>query len=261
MKCGPCALELAGIPAAVPNSLLRSLIHQHQLQFPVYPFSPSNFIRQLQLSLDQHKQFSESHHINRNNELQSVSDCFNVRILLYIGDERQDFLPNGVDKTISWTAQLYTYSTYYFDSIVKVTPHRLIHDPVPSSSGLNISMSSWNVRGATDPVKQLMIDSELKRENVSIAGIQESHLWATSISSPNYYWILGPQFSHQNRASRGLGFLIIRKLYPYIQSFQFSTPNIGYVIFNLPYIAKPLCFINVHKCSSGSSLSSIEAGK
>lgn len=256
MSCGPVSLTLAGIPSRHPDNLLLALIHQYQIQTYTFDVGPSTLISQLKHSLKRHRQSTiPSYPTTITGDLQSICDCFNIRLLLYFNNDRYDFISPSVS---TFTAHLYFYQSY-FDSVMRITPKLLINDPVPKYSHSIIKMSSWNVRGATDDLKRVMIDAELNSDKIMLAAIQESHLWSTNLSTKNFNWVLGSQ-SSQSRASRGLGFLIHRNFSPFVSHVSFPTTNIGVLTFQAPFMNFPFFLINVHKLNNGDIRNGIETG-
>jgi hypothetical protein len=226
----------------------------------IYEFSPTTTISVIKQTLIDHRREYASQYPNTlEGDLKSISDCFNIRLSIYFSNDFRQYTPeeNGKSNPL-FTAQLYYYHQS-FDSIVKIDPNAPFNDPVPKSSLVYVKMCTWNLRGATDDIKRIMIDEELNKEKAWLVAIQESHLWCANLSTPNYKWTLGPQT--QRRASRGVGFLIHRNFYPYVSHVIFPTPNLCILTFRLPFMNKPFYFLNIHKCSDGDINSGIETGK
>jgi hypothetical protein len=252
-------LELAGIPANHPDNLILAIIHQYQMQSQLYEYSPAETISTIKQTIETHrKQYAPHYPDNIEGQLTSLSDCFKIQIKVYFSNDYKLYVPYGDSSSeLTFSAQLYFYQSL-FDSVVRILPSQPFDDPIPKASKASIKMATWNLRGATDDIKRIMIDDELNEGKLWVIAIQESHLWCAKLSTANYKWILGPQ--SQRRASRGVGFLIHRNFYSYINQVSFPTPNICLLTFQLPFMLKPFFFINIHKCTDGDINSEIETG-
>lgn len=138
------------------------------------------------------------------------------------------------------------YRPPYFDGIVQVT-------------SLNqIVMGTWNLRGALDPEKQLMIDEYASQREIAVLCLQETHLSMATLETTNYIWHLGPQSN--GRASRGCGFLVHKK-FPFPVKLGVSSLNICYL--DITFRRRVKCFrlFCVHRVSEGNRLSSVETGE
>jgi hypothetical protein len=82
---------------------------------------------------------------------------------------------------------------------------------------------------------------------------------AHRFDTKGYVWLMGPQTP--NRASRGVGLLVRKSLFPLCASHKFPSINIGKLHIKDPTISRPFVLISVHKLSDGDSRSSLETGK
>lgn len=194
--------------------------------------------------------------------MQSLSDCFNIQLDVYSGNDRLIFKPHGGIEPC-FIVRMYSDQDkeLNFDSIISISLFRPLNNDTLLKNDLRlfVRMSTWNVRGATDSIKRDMIDFELNQRGIWVCGIQESHLWSHSTMTANYHWVLGPQY--QRRASRGTGFLVHRNFQPEMLDIKFPHPNIAVLMFKFPDMKYPFYFINMHKCNEGDVSSGIEIGK
>lgn len=257
MSCGPLILTLAEIPSDHPDNLFIALAHQLQQAYSDYGSPPNILIPQLRTLLKEFRQENPNYPLTLGGIIQSVCDCFNIKVTVFSNDNRTDMRPSN-SSNIFFTAQLYIEPPNIgFDSICHIDV-KAYHSLPNITSHVFFRMASWNIRGATDIIKRNMIDFELNEKKIWVCGIQESHLWSHNLSSANYFWILGKQ--SQSRASRGIGFLIHRRLSSLPLQTSFPSCNIGVLEIHFPSLLKPFYFVNVHKCSDGDINSSIENG-
>lgn len=195
--------------------------------------------------------------------IQTACDIFQISVAFYENHERYIFNPEVVSSGCQLVAQIY-HNGISFDSIISCALNQITHmsqnyqsrspQPLPQL----IRLCSWNLNGITSEEKRLAIDFDLYRDRVSFAGIQETHLWSERLETSHFKWFFGPQY--QSRASRGLGFLIAKEFYAYVENLEFFTPNIGGITFRLPAMTKSCCYITVHKHNDGTAESSLETG-
>lgn len=250
---------MAGVPFNSPDSLFVSIIHQFILNHPTFEYniSPDNLLNQFKIHLNSFLTTHQNATQGLNQLLQSISCFLNIKINVFHQNEFFSYQPDTV-LLPTWTANIYL-NIKSFDSVISINPAKFINDPqISPNQFVRYNLATWNLNGATSTEKRLLIDHELKTHNISLACIQESHLWCSLVTSPNYYWLLGPQ--SLGRASRGLGFLISKSLYPTVLTHKFITPNIGYISLKPPFMTQPLHIINVHKCNEGAPNSAIETG-
>jgi hypothetical protein len=231
--------------------------HQKSMQ---YQTSPADLFNHFKKELREYLADHPTHRDTIDGIVQAMSDHFLVKIIIYALNDRHIFTPTDKTTEANFIAQLY-WDGVSFDGVLTVTctdfqqlqPHK------PSTShAQGIKICSWNLSGATSDEKRVAIDFELFRDKISLAGVQETHLRSHKLRTSHYTWILGSQY--QERASRGLGFIIENKMYPYVLSITFPTPNIGCLVFKLPAMRRPCVYINVHKHNDGTVESTLETG-
>lgn len=265
-------LRLAGIPQN-GNCLVLSLIHQEQLEHRDFPLSPQSYIRALRLKLSQIlvNEARASHDDSRSwryiwsQSILSESIIGNVDVLrafgrsrgigvnLYFPDGHRILLPPEPGCVSVYS--LY-YQAPYFDSVLRVLPVSFASvAPDPTSRGLK--MATWNLRGALNLEKRLAVDDLAKRFQLDVLCVQETHLTASVLETPNYEWLLGSQVT--GRASRGCGFLI-SKGFPFAVEFRSYSVNICQL--KIKYSSSSsIILVCVHRLSNGHPRSSIEAGE
>jgi hypothetical protein len=267
--CGPLILQIAqqgksNYPEDL-NLAILSQIHLIQHQFTQSPVSTLHKLKQ-----ELTRRFNSSS-VSPINLLRALSEIFQVSITLYHANERLQILPapdlgmNKINVLLYWDGD--SFCGVISSSLAQIIENPSTAQTVPTTSRNSsynnfkfpIKLCTWNLSGATSEEKQLAIDYELCNDKIAIAGVQETHLWSRQLDTHHYKWIMGPQY--QRRASRGLGFLVSKFIYQYVSSIEFITPNIGSVTFQLPSMAKPCCFVNVHKHNTGTPESSLESGK
>lgn len=179
------------------------------------------------------------------------------------------FLENGNRRTYPSSAagrptlRVYRYERAgfpYYDSIIRTSactcpPHVVQGVPIVSHE---LRLGVWNLSGAANMEKRLIIDEIVSQQQIDIVCIQESHLYAQSIETSHYHWVLGPQTS--NRASRGCGFLISKRL-RFRYSFKSYSVNICHLEVAFSSDAPPFYIICVHKHSEGAARSALETGQ
>jgi hypothetical protein len=263
VSCASFFLELAGIPRNHPHQLILALLNQLQLRTNTFINPPTLVIalhHQL-LTLIQDSQYP----LTIAGDLQAACDLFEIEIHAYCGNDHMTFVPSCEP---CFSAHIH-FDQGNYDSVTRFIPKFNNENSTVDLLSINstthpndtlLNLCSWNVRGAGDDIKRIMIDAELMRKKISIASIQESHLRAKFLSSTSYYWILGPQPLNQTRASRGVGFLIRHELRQFVISVSFPTVNIGILTFKLPLMPQPFHLVNIHKCSEGDARGAIETG-
>lgn len=188
-------------------------------------------------------------------KLYAASACFGIHLYVYSGDTRYEYsMITDIPKPL--IMHLYANCGGY-DSVTKIEIKRLVNNPKPQNQ-LNLRFATWNVRGAATTQDHALIDYQLNKLKIDIAGIQESHLHSSKLETTHYIWLLGNQY--QERASRGIGFLITKSIYPHVKQFIVITPNIAYLTLKAPYMPSNLHFVTVHKMNDSSSESAIETG-
>lgn len=87
--------------------------------------------------------------------------------------------------------------------------------PLPGTTSLptpeprpceHISIATWNVRGCAQSLDKTKIDKILSDRNITIAGLQETHLATGEFKSKHYNWILAG--GKNNKEYRGIAILI-----------------------------------------------------
>jgi hypothetical protein len=224
-----------------------------------YQISPNALLSQLQSQLREFRE-EKDYPTTLGGDVQSVCDCFQIKITVYSSTDYQLFQPAD-HSDLFLDAHLFIETPdNNFDSVIGIavsSRFRNLSDNYPQSF---LRMSSWNVRGATDIVKRNMIDYELNERKIFICGIQESHLWSHTLSSAHYNWILGKQSSLLNRASRGIGFLVHKSLSNLNINISFPSSNIGVLEMYFPSVSKPIYCVNIHKCNDNDNRGAIENG-
>lgn len=76
----------------------------------------------------------------------------------------------------------------------------------------NIKICSWNIRGLQNPGKRMAVLSFLKKENVSIAFLQETHLEDKDTAKLQRGWVGHVFATSYSFFSRGVAILISKKL-------------------------------------------------
>lgn len=138
-------------------------------------------------------------------------------------------------------------SHVYYDSVCSFIAHRLEI----------LKLGSWNLSGATSIEKRMVIDELISHHQLDILCVQETHLYAQSLSTARYDWKLGPQT--QSRASRGCGF-IVSKSFQHKVEFESYSSNICQLTVTFGTNTK-LFILCVHKMSEGDGRSSLETGR
>lgn len=261
MICGPVILTLSGIPDSIPSTLIHAIIHQIQLTAPNFTMRPEVFYHRFEQKLSTFISINALQSVTGFDFIQVLSACFEVDIYLYSGDTRS-YYPSSArtsDKTIP--LHIYYFDGKY-DSVISIDWDNSMNFNPPMAPFVqrnSLRICTWNISGAADEAKRIMIDFELCREKIQLACVQETHLRSSKLESMHYIWLTGSQY--QTRAWRGLGFLVCKSFYPYVKEVKFITPNIGFLRFRLPTMRRACVVVNIHKFNEGSLASSLETGK
>jgi hypothetical protein len=251
---------LAGVPSESPDSLLISIVQQFHQISGSYDIPPIDLFNQFRKDLRDYLSDHPTQRDTIDGIIQAICDRFNLKIIIYALNDRHIFIPSNYTNEECFVAQIH-WDGVKFDGVLTVNcyiPQHLSSQRSLSNYAQGVKICSWNLNGATSDEKRVAIDFELSQDKISLAGVQESHLRTHKLRTLHYTWVLGPQY--QERASRGLGFIIENKMLPYVLSIKFPTPNIGYLIFKLPTMRRPCAYVNVHKHNEGSIESSLETG-
>lgn len=272
ISAGRFTLQLAGVPP-VGNCLILSLIHQEQLDHYEFRLSPEEYIQVLRekissclvaqanallehLGSTRHelsKSILSESFIGGFEILEALSWSRGMGIEVYFPDGRRRIYPGKADSHDVY--RLYYYAPY-FDSVRSVQLNNFNSiEPLPELQKLKVA--TWNLRGALKVDKRLIIDLLAKHHQLSIVCVQETHLTANSIETPNYSWMLGPQVS--GRASRGCGFLVAKD-FPFPVKFHCYSVNICQLTVQLS-TESTLILLCVHRFNNGHPQSSVEAGE
>lgn len=111
------------------------------------------------------------------------------------------------------------------------------------SSSYNIKICSWNIRGLQKPAKRNAVLSFLKKEEVSIAFLQETHLEDKDNVKLQRSWVGQVFATSYSSFSRGVAILISKKLA--FRSLDCIKDNQGrYVIVKGILSGKEVTFMN-----------------
>lgn len=115
----------------------------------------------------------------------------------------------------------------------------------------NIKLCSWNIRGLQKPAKRTAVLSFLKKEDVSIAFLQETHLENKDNAKLQRSWVGQVFATSYSSFSRGVAILISKKLA--FRSLDCVKDSQGrYVIVKGILVGKEVTFMNLY-CPSGYS--------
>lgn len=268
---GSYRLQLFDIPRT-GDSLLLSVIHQIQLfnneeadltpiQLPHLRLLVCDLLNRrgetddAELSIN----FLSEHCVGGFSVISVLSKYLMATIEVYLDDgNRRTYSSFHSNRPVLRIYQYHVNSQPYYDSIIKSdliysTESRSIQ---PHHS--NLCLGTWNMLGATSIEKRLIIDDLLHQQQLDILCVQETHLFAQSLETPHYRWLLGPQ--PPTRASRGCGF-IIKKQLDLTYDFKIHTANICHLELSFASGALKLYIICIHKYSEGDIRSTIETGQ
>jgi hypothetical protein len=225
-----------------------------------YELCPAELFNRFKKELREYLSENPSLRDDINGIMQAICDQFSLKIIVYALNDHHIFNPTDPAAEKCMVAQLY-WDGVSFDGVLNAAcqvPRYILPRGDSPNYAHGIKICSWNLSGATSDEKRVAIDFELFRDKISLAGVQETHLRSHKLRTMHYTWILGPQY--QERASRGLGFIIENRLLSYMLSITFPTPNIGCLIFKLPNMKFPCVYVNIHKHNDGTVESSLETG-
>lgn len=269
---GSYRLQLYDIPRT-GDSLLLSVLHQIQL-FKNDKTDLADQVPQLRLQvcdlLRQRGEIGDAEHsvnflsescVGGFPEISVLSKWLMATIEVYFEDGNRRTYPSlHPNRPVLQIYQYQINSQPYYDSI---TEKILISTPEPESPQVHpriksLCLGTWNVLGATSIEKRLLIDELIHQHQIDILCLQESHLYAQSLETSRYKWLLGPQPT--TRASRGCGFMI-RKQLDLAYKFRVHTNNICHLELTFINEAQKLYIICVHKYSEGDIRSTLETSQ
>ncbi|KAJ0003332.1 hypothetical protein NQD34_008430 [Periophthalmus magnuspinnatus] len=108
-----------------------------------------------------------------------------------------------------------------------------------------VNICSFNIKGCNNPVKRTRIITFLRKENISVAMLQETHLTEKEHKKLKKDWVGYVYFSSFNTKRRGVAILIHRKL-P-INITHIETDNNGcFVLIHGTLYGKKVTIMNVY---------------
>jgi hypothetical protein len=213
-------------------------------------------MHQIQLATGfRHSPFELSHHLHNlltttpnsvPDILHKICAALRCRLTIY---SMHSCLPLGSDTSTPTLVLYYDEHTQHFDSVTAVFP------PIIPKC---LHLCTWNLLGVASPEQQLLLDTSLDSDAIDLAAVQETHMNCHRLETHNYYWLLGPQTT--GRSSRGIGFLIHKRIAAYVTQFTIITVNIAYILLSFPCSSHTYALINIHKLSNGHPLGSLETG-
>lgn len=260
-------LELHGVPGNC-DSLLKSILHQ--LQMLRSDLIEEVSFSELRLKVIQLLQgrgrpgdlalsagTSTTDQIGGYEVINIISQWLHVNIEIFQESGNRRTYPSTLSGRP--TLRIYQYehqNLQFYDSILKVSQCPFNNENHLVKHELRIGV--WNLSGAANVEKRMVIDELVYQQQSDIVCIQESHLYAQSAETSHYFWRLGPQTN--NRASRGCGYLVSKHL-KYLVSFKAYSTNICHLAVTFAKDIPVLYIICVHKHSEGTPRSALETGQ